>query len=68
MLKYNRKNVSEGIDTNKRDGLHDCIIVITGTFSNVCNGCHDVTQKSMSFDNFAIAIIAKTIIELTFCL
>ena len=42
--------------------------VITGTFSNVCNGCHDVTQKSTSFDDFSIAIITKTIIELTFCL
>ena len=52
----------EGIDTNKTEGLHECIIYHYWYFlklnfrsqSGVCDGCHDMTQNSMSFNDVAI--------------
>ena len=62
MLEYKRIDISEGIDGNKTNlskaydichywyfndiGCHDC-----------SNGCHDLMQKAMSFNNIAIVYI-----------
>ena len=32
----------------------------------VCNGCHDLTQKSMIFNDIAIFLLNKKIIEFIF--
>ena len=60
MLEFDRIGVWGGIDTNRTIGLRECTILITGTFTinfrfqpKVCKGCHDMTEKSMSFDNVA---------------
>ena len=65
MLKYDRTGVSEGIDTNKTDGSRECIIFhywyllkISFRFQpKVCDGCRDMAQKSMTFNDFAIVIV-----------
>lgn len=64
MLKYHR---IEGIDTNKTDRSRDCIICRYWYFIGInirfqpkaCNGCHDMTLKSMSFSDVAVVTIGK---------
>ena len=54
MLNYDKIDVSEGIDTDKTDGLHKCIICHYWYFlrknfkyqPEVYNGYHDMTQKN----------------------
>ena len=63
MLEYDRIDISEGIDVNKthlskeRDMCHYWYIKDIGFKYEryLCNGCHDLMQKAMSFDNIAIA-------------
>ena len=65
MLDYDRINVSEGTNTNKTDGLRGYIICHYWCFlgknfrfqPKVHDGCRYMTQKSMSFNNFAIVSI-----------
>ena len=62
MLEYDRIDISEGIDTNKTSGSKECSICHYWYFLDknfnydpyLCNGCHDLMQKAMSFKNFAI--------------
>ena len=65
MLEYNRIDISEGIDINKsNDKSKECDIYhywyfLDKNFSyqpHLCNGCHDLMQKAMSF-NVAIVSI-----------
>ena len=66
MLEFDRSYVSEDTDTNKTDALSECSICYYWYFlkvnfrlePKVCDGYHDMTQKSMSFD--------EMIMELTF--
>ena len=46
MLEYDRIDISEGIDVNKPNDQ-----------SHLCNGCHDLMQKSMSFNDVAMVSI-----------
>ena len=56
--------MSEGIDVNKTDGSREFIICHYWYFLDikckfqpeVCNGCHDLMQKAMSYNNVAIVI------------
>ena len=65
MLEYDRIDISEGIDTNKASaskGRNICHYwyVLDKNFRYdpyLCNGCHDLTQKAMSFKNVAIVSI-----------
>ena len=65
MLEYDRIDVSEGLDTNKTHGLHECTIChywynlrINFRFQpKVCDGHHDMTQKPMSFDDTAVVTV-----------
>ena len=58
MLEYDRIDVSEGIHVNKTKESRRCTIrnyyyflEINFRFQpNVCDGCHDLTQKDMSFN------------------
>ena len=66
MLEYDRIEISEGIDINKSsDKSKECHIChywyfVDKNFSyepHLCNGCHDLMQKAMSFNDVAIVSI-----------
>ena len=62
MLEYGRTDISEGTDVNKRSLSKECDICHYWYFKDIgfkcepclCNGCHDLMQKAMSFNNVAI--------------
>ena len=58
LLKYDRIYVSEGIDVNKTNASKELDIVIIGKYEPyLWNGCHDLMQKSMNFNDVAIISI-----------
>ena len=66
MLEYNRIDISEGIDINKsNDKSKECDIchywyLLDKNFSyqpHLCNGCHDLMRKVISFNDVAIISI-----------
>ena len=65
MLEYNRIDISEGIDVNKTNASKECDICHYWYFKDIgfkyepylCNGCHDLTQKAMSFNDVAIIYV-----------
>ena len=65
MLKYDRIDISEGIDTNKTSASKECNICHYWYFLDknfnyspyLCNGCHDLMHKAMSLKNVAIVSI-----------
>ena len=69
MLEYDRIDISDGIDINKSsDKSKECYIChywyfLDKKFScepRLCNGCHDLMQKAMSFNYFAIVSIKSS--------
>ena len=65
MLEYNRIDISKGIDMNKTNASKECDICDYWYFLNknfnyetyLCNGCHDLMQKAMNFNDAAIVCI-----------
>ena len=65
MIEYDRIDISEGIDTNKTTASKECNICHYWYFLDknlnyeqyLCNGCHDLMLKAMSFKNVAIVSI-----------
>ena len=65
MLEYDRINISEGIDVNKRSASKECEICRYWYFKDIgfkyekylCNVCHDLMQKAMSFNNASIVYV-----------
>ena len=65
MLEYKRIDISEGIDVNKTNLSKECDICHYWYFKDIgfkyepylCNGCHDLMQKAMSFNNVAIVYV-----------
>ena len=65
LLEYNRIDISERIDVSKTSLSKECDIWYYWYFKDVgfkyenylCNGCHDLMQKAMSFNNIAIVYI-----------
>ena len=65
MLKYDRIDISEGIDINKTSASKECDIYHYWQYLDkncscepyLCNGCHDLMQKAMNFNDVAIASI-----------
>ena len=65
MLEYDRIDISEGIDVNKTNASKECDICHYWYFKDIgfkyepylCNGCHDLTQKAMSFNDVAIVYV-----------
>ena len=65
MLEYNRIDISEGVDVNKTNLSKECDICHYWYFKDIgfkyepylCNGCHDLMQKAMSFNNVATAYV-----------
>ena len=65
MLEYDRIDIWEGIDVNKTSLLKKCDICHYSYFKDTgfsyepyfCNGCHDLMQKAVGFDNVAIVYV-----------
>ena len=65
MLEYDRIDISEEIDVDKTSLSKECDICHYWYFKDIgfkfepylCNGCHDLMQKAMSFDNVAITYV-----------
>ena len=62
MLYFDRIEVSEGIDVNKRSESKECNVCHLWYFlnkgfkfqPNVCNGCHDLLLMSMNLHDIVI--------------
>ena len=65
MLEYDRIDISEGFDVNKTSASKECNICHYWYFKDIdfkykpylCNGCHDLTQKAMNFNDVAIVYV-----------
>ena len=65
MLEYDRIDISEGIDINKTNASKECNICHYWYFLSknfnyepyLCNGCHDLMQKAMNFNDVAIVSV-----------
>ena len=65
MLEYDRTDIPEGIDIDKTNKSKECNICHYWYFLDenfnyetyLCNGCHDLMQKAMSFNDVAIVFI-----------
>ena len=65
MLEYDRVDISEEIDVNKTNLSKECDICHYWYFKDIgfkyepylCNGCHDLMQKAMNFNNVAIVYV-----------
>ena len=75
MLEYERIDLSEGIDINKTSASKECKICHYWYFKDIsfkyephlCNGCHDLMQKAVSFNNIAIAYVESSVYRIHFC-
>ena len=64
-IEYERIDISEEIDVNKTNLSKECDTCHYWYFKDVgfkhepylCNGCHDLMQKAMGFNNIAIVYI-----------
>ena len=74
MLKYDRIDISEGIDVDKTNESRECKFCHYWYFLNknfkygpyLCDGCYDISQKSTDFKNIAIVLIKKTAYRIYF--
>ena len=65
MLEYDRIDMSKGINFNKTNGLHECIIFYYWQFREinfkfhpkVCDGSHDLIQWNITFNHFPIVSV-----------
>ena len=74
MLEYDRINISEGIDVNKRSAWKKCDICYLWYFKDIgfkyelylCTGCYDLMQKAMSFNDAAIVYVKESAYRIHF--
>ena len=74
MLEYERIDISEGIDVNKTNLLKECDICHYWYFKDIgfkyepylCNSCHDLMQKAMSFNNIATVYVKGSSYRINF--
>ena len=67
MLEFHRIDISGGIDINKTNASKGCDICHYWYFLDkgfkyepyLCNGCHDLMQKAMNFNDVAIVSIKE---------
>ena len=65
MLEYDRIDTSEGIDINKTKASKECDISHYWYFLDknfnyepyLCNGCHDLMQKAVNFNDVAVVSV-----------
>ena len=74
MLEYERIDISEGIDVNKTSVSKECYVCHYLYFKDVnfkyeqylCNGCLDLMQKAISFNNVAIVYVKGSAYRINF--
>ena len=74
MLEYDRIDVFEGITVNETNASREYDICHYWYFLNkgfkcepyLCNGCHDLMQKAMNFNDVAIVLLKGLITEFVF--
>ena len=74
MLEYDRIVISEGTDVIKTNASKECDICHYWYFKDIdfkyepylCNGCHDLMQKTMSFSDVAIVYVKKSSYRINF--
>ena len=74
MLKYDRIDISEGIDADKTNESRECKFCHYWYFLNknfsygpfTCDGCYDIVQRSTDFKNIAIVHIKKSAYRIYF--
>ena len=67
LLEYGRIDISEGINVNKTSASKECDIYHYWYFKDIgfkyelylCNGCHDLMEKAMKFNDVAIAYVKE---------
>ena len=65
MLGYDKIDISERIDVNKRNESKECMLCHYWYFLNknfsfgsyLCDGCYNMMQKSINFKNIAVVCI-----------
>ena len=75
MLEYDRIDYSDRFDLNKINASKECDICYYWYFLNknfnyepyLCNGCHDLLQKAMNFNDVAITSIKGNDYRIHFC-
>ena len=68
MLEYDRIDISKGIDINKTNASKECDICHYWYFLGrcfkhkpyLCNGCHNLMQKAMNFNDVAIVSVKRS--------
>ena len=74
MLEYNRIDISEGINVNKTSASKECDICHLWYFKDIgfrcesylCNGCHDLMRKALSFNDVAIVYVKGSAYRIQF--
>ena len=74
MLEYKTIDISEGIDVNKINLSKECDICHYWYFKDVsfkyepyiCNGCYELMQKAMDFNNIAMYMLREVHTEFIF--
>ena len=74
MLEYDRIDIAEGININKTNKSNTCKICHYWYFKDIsfkyephlCNGCHDLFQKTISFNNIAIVYLKGSVYRINF--
>ena len=74
MLEYDRIDISERIDINKTSASKKYDICNYWYLKDIgfkyephlCNGCHDLMQKAMSFNNISIVYVKGSVSRINF--
>ena len=74
MLKYDKIDITEGIDLNKTNKSKECMFCHYWYFLNknfsygsyLCDGCFDISQRSTDFKNIAIVHVKKSTYRIYF--
>ena len=75
MLEYDRIDISEGIDVDKTNKSKECMFCHYWYFLNknfsygpyLCDGCYNMTQKSIDFKNIDIVYVKGNAYRIHFC-
>ena len=64
MLKYNKIDITEGIDVDKSNKSRECKNFSYGPFT--CDGWYNIVQKSIDFKNIAIVRVKNNAYRIYF--
>ena len=74
MLKYDKIDITEGIDLNKTNKSKECMFCHYWYYLNknfsygpfTCDGCYDIVQRSTDFKNITIIYVKKNCMQSLF--